>query len=331
MSQEIVCPIWGFNNRAVIHGEWVSAGTNEIHITHEALILSPRAGGAYRMTEEAAHLVYVQDWLSIGSKARLTTWLVDQRRHGIREPVITWDIANNFRLTDDRDAISAYKRGERLLQFLADQTKTAGETVLVHNFYLEALAWTESTELNEIRYLLQYLKKRGFIEGFDLSMSREGQCRAIVTVEGFGYIEEVSGAPDSSQAFVAMWFAEEMDEAYENGIKPAIKEAGYEPLRIDLKPDVKKIDDEIFAEIRRSRFLVADMTQGEDGARGGVYFEAGLAEGLGLPVLYSCHKDKMKHLAFDTRQFFHIEWNTPDELRKDLATRIRARVGEGPL
>ena len=150
-------------------------------------------------------------------------------------------------------------------------------------------------------------------------------------MEGYGFIEEVTANRDSTQAFVAMWFAEEMNEAYKKGIKPAIKDAGYEPLRIDLKPDVKKIDDEIFAEIRRSRFLVADMTQGDDGARGGVYFEAGLAEGLGIPVLYTCHKDKMKHLAFDTRQFFHIEWDTPDELRKDLVTRIRARVGEGPL
>ena len=93
-----------------------------------------------------------------------------------------------------------------------------------------------------------------------------------------------------------------------------------------------KIDDEIFAEIRRSRFLVADMTQGNDGARGGVYFEAGFAQGSGsFQYLYACRKDRIKHLAFDTRQFYHIVWDTPDELRKQLATRIRARVGEGPI
>ena len=172
---------------------------------------------------------------------------------------------------------------------------------------------------------------RGLIETIDRSTNAIKRHGAIVTVNGYGLIGEESATPDSTQAFVAMWFSEEMDDAYWNGIRPAIEEAGYKPLRIDLKPDVKKIDDEIFAEIRRSRFLVADMTQGDDGARGGVYFEAGLAEGLGLPVLYTCHKDRMNLLAFDTRQFFHIEWDTPKELRKDLATRIRARVGEGPL
>ena len=239
--------------------------------------------------------------------------------------------ANSFRLTGDGDSLPVPKRGERLLRFLVDQTKSAGDEVDVNDLDGQAFAWSESTQWSEISYLLKYLNGRGLIEMIDRSSVAVKRHGTVVTVNGFGFIEDITTTPDSSQAFVAMWFSEEMDDAYWKGIRPAIEEAGYEPLRIDLKPDVKKIDDEIFAEIRRSRFLVADMTQGDDGARGGVYFEAGLAEGLGLPVLYTCHKDWMKHIAFDTRQFFHIEWDTPDELREDLVTRIRARVGEGPL
>ena len=59
-----------------------------------------------------------------------------------------------------------------------------------------------------------------------------------------------------------MWFDESMDQAFEVGIEPAIEEAGYKPLRIDRKEHVNKIDDEIIAELRRSRFVVADFTQG---------------------------------------------------------------------
>lgn len=331
MSQTIDCPIWGIGNEAAIYATWVVAGTGDPHITHEDLIISPRAGGAFRLTKEADYLIREQQMLSSGAKARLTTWLVDQRRHGIREPVITWNIANSFRRTDVRDSLSVSKRGERLLRFLVDQTKSAGDTVVVHNFLKEALAWSESTDLNEIFYLLNYLRSRGFIEDYGHFGAKESRCLATVTVEGYGFIEELTATPDSTQAFVAMWFSEEMDDAYKEGIKPAIKEAGYKPLRIDMKPDVDKIDDEIFAEVRRSRFMVADMTQGDDGARGGVYFEAGFAQGLGLPVLYTCRKDRIEHLSFDTRQFYHIVWETPGELRKQLATRIRARVGEGPL
>ena len=58
-----------------------------------------------------------------------------------------------------------------------------------------------------------------------------------------------------------MWFDLSMDEAYQNGIQPAIEDAGYEAVRIDRKDHNNKIDDEIIAEIRRSRFLVADFTQ----------------------------------------------------------------------
>jgi hypothetical protein len=49
---------------------------------------------------------------------------------------------------------------------------------------------------------------------------------------------------DSSQAFVAMWFNEVTQAAYEKGMAPAIREAGYEPLRTDGKDHVNKIDDE---------------------------------------------------------------------------------------
>ena len=331
MPREIPCPIWGEGNKATIQGEEINITAKTRVLTRDSLIGSPRAGGAYRLDEYAGSVFQELQSLTIGAKARLTTWLVDQRRHGIRVPVITWEIANSFRLTGDGDSLPVPKRGERLLLFLLDRTKSAGHRIVVSNRYLEALAWSESTELSEIFFLLNYLSSRGFIEDYEHFTMMEAPCLATVTVEGYGFIEEVTANRDSTQAFVAMWFAEEMDDAYNQGIKPAIEEAGYKPLRIDLKPDVKKIDDEIFAEVRRSRFLVADMTQGDDGARGGVYFEAGFAEGLGLPVLYTCHKDRMKHLAFDTRQFFHVEWDTPVELRKELATRIRSRVGEGPL
>ena len=129
-----------------------------------------------------------------------------------------------------------------------------------------------------------------------------------------------------------MWFHETMDEVYDKGIKPGIEAAGYKPLKIDQEEHTnKKIDDEIIAGIRRSRFLVADFTQGQDGARGGVYFEAGFAYGLGIPVIHTCREDVVDKLAFDTRQYNHILWETPEDLRDALAKRISARIGDGPL
>ena len=127
-----------------------------------------------------------------------------------------------------------------------------------------------------------------------------------------------------------MWFHETTDSAYSQGIELAIRDAGYRPLRIDQKEHLNKIEDEIVAEIRRSRFIVADFTQGDDGARGGVYYEAGFAHGLGLPVILTCRKDSFKQLHFDTNHYNHIVWGSHEELRERLKYRILRVIGEGP-
>ena len=84
-------------------------------------------------------------------------------------------------------------------------------------------------------------------------------------------------ASNSAQGFVAMWFDESLREVWTNGFDPGIRAAGFQPRRIDDKDYVGGISDEIMAEIRRSRFVVADHT----GQRNGVYFEAGSRLGSG--------------------------------------------------
>jgi hypothetical protein len=137
---------------------------------------------------------------------------------------------------------------------------------------------------------------------------------------------------DSSQAFVAMWFDPTMHDVYAAGFVPAIESRGYNPLRIDKKEHANKIDDEIVAEIRRSRFVVADFTCEIGNPRGGVYFEAGFAMGLGLPVIWTCRHDIIAAgaLHFDTRQYNHIDWETPEDLKNRLSARIGALLGDGP-
>lgn len=80
--------------------------------------------------------------------------------------------------------------------------------------------------------------------------------------------------------------------------------------------------DQIIAEIRRSKFLIADFT----GHRGGVYFEAGFALGLGLPVIWTCRKDNLENLHFDIRQYNFIDWETGEELQERLTNRIQATI-----
>jgi nucleoside 2-deoxyribosyltransferase len=148
-----------------------------------------------------------------------------------------------------------------------------------------------------------------------------------LTFDGYTRLEQLQSIPGlTEQGFVAMWFGAEVQGVYEKGIAPAISDAGYRSMRIDQKEHNNKIDDEIIAEIRRSRFVVADFTCGllsDEGTetaipRGGVYYEAGFAQGLGIPVIWTCRED-------------HITWKTPEELREKLRNRIGAVLGDGPL
>jgi hypothetical protein len=130
------------------------------------------------------------------------------------------------------------------------------------------------------------------------------------------------------QGFVAMWFDPSVQTAWDEGIRPGIEAAGYAPMRIDGKEHANKIDDEIIMEIRRSRFMVADFT----GQRGGVYYEAGFAQGLGLPVIWTCREDDIDKLHFDIRQYNCLIWS-PEDLNAfsvALRRRIEAILGHGP-
>lgn len=168
-----------------------------------------------------------------------------------------------------------------------------------------------------LSYTFEQSKSLGYIE------SSGGGLR--LTLEGWKYYEEVQRREiDSKKAFVAMWFHPSMNDAWLNGFKRALEddEIGFEALRIDKIETNNKIDDEIIAEIRRSAVLVADFTD----HRGGVYFEAGFAMGLGIPVIWTCRESDIGKAHFDTRQYSHITWNTADELCQKLKTRIMATI-----
>lgn len=150
----------------------------------------------------------------------------------------------------------------------------------------------------------------------------------VVTARGWNRVAELErerGRTGTRQAFIAASFAEDMAFAIKNGLMKGVEQAGYAPLAINRKEFTGKICDEIIAEIRRSRFVVADFTH----HRQSVYFEAGFALGLGLTVIWTCKKDQIDDAHFDTRQYNHIAWETAEDLARQLANRIRAVIPEG--
>jgi hypothetical protein len=288
---------------------------------------SPRAGGKYWISGTAIGQVPP---LTDHAKRLLTTWICEQRRAGVEIPKVQ---SNVLELIKSRQPLAIMTRMTLALQYLGMHITQLGDSLMLGEDTdantLRLLAETESKSTNELSQLLHMLEDSGFLQG---SFYVSGQAHVRPTVRGWQELDNLKRPrTDSAQAFVAMWFNELTSEAYTNGIEPALNATGYKAIRIDKKEHNNKIDDEILAEIRRSRFLIADFTCEPKNVRGGVYYEAGFAQGLGIPVVWTCKDTSLTDLHFDTRQYSHIVWKTPADLLVQLRNRIGATIGDGPL
>ena len=210
---------------------------------------------------------------------------------------------------------SIQKRSELLLREIMRQRPRVGSMIEPFNpLNYELMRPALARGAQDLNFYLSYLKELEW-----LKYANTGHY--TVTPRGWQQAEETGNLKDSRQAFVAMWFDKSMDAAWMKGFKPAIETLGWDALRIDNKEHINKICDEIILEIRRSRFLVADCT----GQRGGVYYEAGFAQGLGIPVFLTCRDGDVLH--FDVRQYNCIFWTDEADLHQKLLARLGAIVG----
>ena len=104
--------------------------------------------------------------------------------------------------------------------------------------------------------------------------------------------------------------------------EPFEEDCRFKAIRVDRSEHNDSINDKIMAGIQKAQFMVADFTL----QRQNVYFEAGLARGLGREVVWTCRDDEFDELHFDTRPFNFIRWKTAAELRENLTDRIRATI-----
>ncbi len=183
-------------------------------------------------------------------------------------------------------------------------------------------------------FVLDHLKERGFIESsVDPGTARcEGYVKLLF--EGWEYYRELEkGAIDSRKAFMAMKYGDaELDKIVEDHFAPAVAETGFELYRLDKDPKGGLIDDRLRVEIRNSRFLISDLTHDNSGA----YWEAGYAEGLGKPVIYTCKKEKFDEdkSHFDTNHHLTVLWDADniEDAVKSLKATIRATLpGEAKM
>jgi hypothetical protein len=275
------------------------------------------------MTQEA-----VEGW-NEGIKGRLTERQLANICGWIREHSgIVLDSNDLTSLLETKTPSVSERADKALLEIERQANGVAGAWVQVFADQRAAeqfIGATWSVNIEELRYLVgSYLSGVNFLNQIGPVGSH------VITPSGYQYLERLKeGNTESKIGFCAMWFSNEVLSLWTDGIELAIQGAGYEAKRIDRHEHNNKIDDEIIAMIRKSRFVIADFT----GQRGGVYFESGFALGLGSPVIWTCRVDDLNNVHFDNRQYNFVTWDAADlpDFRARLQNRIEATLGPGPV
>lgn len=102
---------------------------------------------------------------------------------------------------------------------------------------------------------------------------------------------------DAKLCFVIMPFTNKLNPIYENIIKPVLKDLKYKSLRADEIFTSKPIIDDIWINIKKAKFLIADLTDRNPN----VFYELGLAHALSKEVILLTQD--LNDIPFDLRHY----------------------------
>jgi len=197
---------------------------------------------------------------------------------------------------------------------------------------------------DEFAQWLYELLDRDLISGIQLDATRKtlGQTKIEVsnypvslTIRAFELLENDQAIEESIKAFIAVAFSgnEQLSEI-QIAIEAACEKCGFNAQTVAKKETtgesseyLGRIDDKIFSDIHKSRFVIAELSLDNSGA----YYEAGYAEGLGIPVIYMAKKSVVESkdgIHFDLKTMNFIVWEDNDfqDLEEKLINRINKTI-----
>jgi hypothetical protein len=123
----------------------------------------------------------------------------------------------------------------------------------------------------------------------------------------------------SKYVFVIMSYSDDpkLCDAYES-FETICKEYEYECRRVDNTSLVDRIVPEIFSNIKKAAFVIADLSE----PKPNVYYELGYAQGLDKPVVITAYKGTP--LPFDVADIPTIFWEGQKQLKERLREKLTA-------
>jgi len=197
---------------------------------------------------------------------------------------------------------------DRFVCLLAEQAKKSGfgHEPITAEFDREGMMIGSCTQ-TEFENVLNDMRDKGFVS------VNYAKSEISLTVKGEEHCKKIQkGGFDSRQAFMAMAFGKEDLNKAKKHFQIAVEKSGRKLVFADEMREVGLIDERIRDAIRKSAFVIADLSHGNQG----VYFEAGYADGEGKPVIYTCNKEvwddenaKKANVHFDAEHQRVIIWD----------------------
>lgn len=143
------------------------------------------------------------------------------------------------------------------------------------------------------------------------------------TIKGLEYLESIDlKNKNSNKIFLAFKFVENKEtfEEIKRFIENDIEDIKFQAVIVnqDTTEHNEKISDKIIAELKGARMIVADFSAHSPN----VYFEAGYAMGMNIPVIWTCHTEHLEDMAFDVSHFPVIGWEDINDFKEKLRDRI---------
>lgn len=272
----------------------------------ERLGVSCPGCGNFVITKTA---VRVLDSDGEGAKRAILSHWIRHVCEGGQKPEIDRELL--LAILNEHSLPSALEQADGLLLWLGDELLRLGKPNAVvslqdYRRLTALLGAAPGPGSGGLMYLAQGLGRQGYIFPSQISQYAD---RVGLTFDGWKHYEQLKRARlESRLEFMAMPFGNALIDRLFECFKEAVSQTGFELRRIIDKAPAGLIDNRLRVEIRKSRFIVCELTN----ANAGAYWEAGFAEGLGRPVVYSCEKSffETKRTHFDTNHCQTVLWES---------------------
>lgn len=272
--------------------------------THSFYVGCKRCG-EYELTEQALHSI--EGYTHNDTKKRiLISYGIRQLQKNTDRPVVNIHIIEKLL---EGKLPTFQEQVKNFLDLLRQNVNAPGEQFRVEGDSQISIVGSPSIQAYEA--LIKHLVNSGKIEAL-LSKAIGNHVNGYVSFTGDGWLEYEAQLENKNllvPAFMAMDFKNpHVEIIFKDVYKPLCLEFRFDLNIVDKKAGI--IDVRIREQIKESKLLIADLSDDNNGA----YWEAGIAEGREIPVIYSCERKKFAELKthFDTNHLTTAMWSVDD-------------------